>query len=99
MSQPADRVDALVGRDRTPARPRGHSRRPAVRVALTSLGAIVVASMMWATPAAPASGPTVPATPIKHVVIIVQENQSFDHVFGKFCTAVAAGLITRAGYD
>src|SRR5437764_6703464 len=27
------------------------------------------------------------ATPIKHVVLIVQENHSFDSYFGKYCTA------------
>jgi phospholipase C len=35
--------------------------------------------------------------PIRHVVILFQENHSFDNVFGKFCTEVAGHQITRAG--
>jgi phospholipase C len=37
------------------------------------------------------------ATPIKHVVIIDMENQSFDSIFGKFCAEQAAGQLTRSG--
>ena len=37
-----------------------------------------------ATPAANAAAAVVPATPIKHVVVIFQENVSFDHYFGTY---------------
>lgn len=37
--------------------------------------------------------------PIRHVVILFQENHSFDNVFGRFCTELAGGQVTRAGAD
>jgi phospholipase C len=47
------------------------------------------------------SGPTqaraATASPIRHVVIIDMENQSFDSMFGKFCAEQGASRITRAG--
>jgi phospholipase C len=36
-------------------------------------------------------------SPIKHVVVIFQENHSFDNVLGSFCVGVAAGTIVRNG--
>jgi phospholipase C len=33
---------------------------------------------------APAPGVLAPTTPIKHVVVIFQENVSFDHYFGTY---------------
>jgi phospholipase C len=57
---------------------------------------VVVASLGTPPPRAAASTTT---SPIKHVVIVVQENQSFDHVLGKFCADVADGAIARRGYD
>jgi phospholipase C len=50
---------------------------------------------------APVTGPTPPAglafpnSPIKHVVIIVQENRSFDNLFNGFPGAVSAGPTGR----
>jgi len=41
------------------------------------------------TDAAPDSGDVASASNIKHIVIIVQENQSFDNHFGRYCTAAA----------
>jgi chitodextrinase len=38
-----------------------------------------------------------PATPVEHVVVIDQENHSFDDVLGRLCTEIAAGTIT--GHD
>jgi phospholipase C len=56
--------------------------------------------------AAPAAGATTRAAtaglvtnPIKHVVVILQENHSFDNVLGKFCAEVADGQIVRPGTD
>jgi phospholipase C len=42
------------------------------------------------------SGPAT-AWPIRHVVIIDMENQSFDAILGKFCAEQAAGQLVRAG--
>src|SRR5438552_906784 len=39
------------------------------------------------------------ASPIQHVVIIDQENHSFDDLLGAFCTEQAAGEIVRAGLN
>ena len=38
-------------------------------------------------------------TPIRHVVVIFQENHSFDDVLGAYCSAVAAGTIHRSGLN
>ena len=35
----------------------------------------------------PCGGPCTPATNIKHVVIVIQENHTFDNYFGTYCTA------------
>jgi phospholipase C len=37
------------------------------------------------------------ATPIQHIVIVFQENHSFDDVFGRFCADVRRGRIVRDG--
>jgi phospholipase C len=37
-----------------------------------------------------------PAAPIKHVVIVDQENHSFDNVLGLWCAEIASGKIVRA---
>src|SRR5262249_12113812 len=44
-----------------------------------------------------AAGPRANQTPIRHVVILFQENHSFDDVFGRFCADVADGTIVRDG--
>jgi len=48
-------------------------------------GLLVVASLAVAVPMA--TGQTSTKTPIKHVVIIFQENESFDHYFGSYPSA------------
>jgi phospholipase C len=45
------------------------------------------------------AGTRVAALPIQHVVILFQENHSFDDVFGLFCADVAGGEITRSGLN
>jgi phospholipase C len=45
----------------------------------------------------PASATT--ASPIRHIVIIYQENHSFDNVLGRFCVQVANGARVRAGLN
>lgn len=53
--------------------------------------------------AVPQSSQATPATgtasPIKHVVVIVEENHSFDNILGKFCADVEHGKIMRPGTD
>jgi phospholipase C len=39
------------------------------------------------------------ANPIKHVVVILEENHSFDELFGDYCVSVRSGAIKRAGTD
>ena len=41
-----------------------------------------------------ATTPQRTSSPIEHIVILYQENQSFDHVLGAFCTELASGEIT-----
>lgn len=63
----------------------GQSRRAFLR-GLSAAGAAVASSpLLYAWPE-PAS-----ATPIEHVIVIAQENRSFDHYYGHYPPAVAAG--------
>lgn len=47
-------------------------------------------------PSAPvtAATPAQPTSPIEHIVIIYQENQTFDSVLGALCTQLASGQLT-----
>src|SRR5436305_689134 len=38
-------------------------------------------------------------SPIQHIVVIYQENHSFDNVLGKLCAGVKAGTSVRPGLD
>ena len=62
-------------------------------VSLT-VGVSVLGSRLWGAAAAPAA-----PSPIRHVVIVMEENHSFDDIFGKFCAEVASGQIVRDGVD
>lgn len=44
----------------------------------------------------PADPPLFPS-PIKHVVVVILENHSFDNILGKFCVEVAQRELTRPG--
>lgn len=46
-------------------------------------------------PVTPAFADGSTATPIKHIVVIFQENVSFDHYFGTYPFAAHPGMITR----
>src|SRR6476660_6619853 len=35
-----------------------------------------------------------PATPVRHLVVVVQENHTFDTYFGRYCTAAAGSAPT-----
>ena len=66
-----------------------------------SVGMAAISSFVG-VPSAAAVTPTAPAStsnPIEHVVVILEENHSFDNVLGKFCTEVASGQIVRPGTD
>lgn len=39
------------------------------------------------------------SSPVKHVIIILQENHSFDNLLGKFCAEVKSAAIQRGGAD
>ena len=69
------------------------SRFPAAVVAL------MILSTCTSDRVAPTNVPQPTKVPslIKHVVIIFQENHSFDNVLGLYCAQVAAGVIKRAG--
>ena len=63
------------------------SRRPLIMLAL--VGTATIASATLATAGASAAAPTVnksakTTSPIKHVVVLYQENVSFDHYFGTY---------------
>jgi phospholipase C len=56
------------------------------------------------SPPTPPSAPSIGslhhgASPIEHVVVIFQENHSFDNELGKLCSEVDAGHIVRAGLN
>ncbi|WP_344398848.1 alkaline phosphatase family protein [Streptomyces longisporus] len=73
----------MIGTGRTPRARRGLTRVGAL------LGAAALASAGGAVPASAASGVQVPsgahtATPIKHLVVIYDENNSFDHYFATY---------------
>jgi phospholipase C len=54
-------------------------------------------------PASAASNVVVPSVsgnhPIKHVIVILEENHSFDNTLGKFCAEVSDGQLTRPGVN
>src|SRR6266516_13363 len=53
------------------------------------LFAVAAFSVVLAAPAPAQGGPITPAAPITHVVIIDQENHSFDNVLGAWCVQTA----------
>jgi phospholipase C len=64
----------------------------------TAAGASTPQAAVLVAPADhPVDAPT--SNPIKHVVVIVQENHTFDNLLGKFCAEVASGQIERGGTD
>jgi phospholipase C len=64
------------------------ARRFGVAAAAISFGVAAVGVGACATPAAPRPST---ATPIQHLVVIYQENVSFDHYFGTYPTAANTG--------
>ncbi|HWE82815.1 MAG TPA: alkaline phosphatase family protein, partial [Gaiellaceae bacterium] len=61
--------------------------------AAIAIGAVLATGVAGAAPpssSAGHSGAEATATPIKHVVVIFQENVSFDHYFGTYPTASGA---------
>ena len=72
------------------------SRRARHRsTACGAIVAVVVATARLGSAASVSADPT----PIRHVVILFQENHSFDDVFGRFCVDQAAGTIARDGLN
>jgi len=60
-----------------------------------AIGVVAAATGTGGQPAGAATS----ATPIRHVVVILEENHSFDNVLGKFCSEVDGGALTRPGKD
>src|SRR4051794_29423777 len=62
-----------------------------IPTALLGAGAAVVAAVgaLAVAQADPADGPA-PVTPVKHIVVIFDENESFDHYFGTYPHAANA---------
>src|SRR5215813_8381618 len=59
----------------------------ALSVALLSISAVLLAASFNSTPGQPNKAPkgdANTATPIKHVIVIVGENRSFDHLFASY---------------
>ena len=62
------------------------SRAPRARGLVRSIAAIAIAGLAFApgsVAAGPSASPT-PTTPIKHVVVLMQENHTFDNYFGTY---------------
>ena len=60
------------------------------------VSASVIAPLMVTSGGEPAAAAT---NPIQHIVIIFQENHSFDNVLGRYCLQVKSGAIVRAGLN
>src|SRR4051794_13440199 len=58
---------------------------PIARVLAVTAAIVAVAAVARAQPSA---APPAPKTPIEHVVVIFDENVSFDHYFGTYPTAM-----------
>jgi len=62
--------------------------RRTLRTTAAALAALLAASAASAAAATPAAATTtVPRSPVRHVVVIVQENHSFDTYFASYCAA------------
>ena len=69
-------------------------------VAVTVALALSTSAAGSAASPASAAGTTAAApNPITHVVVILEENHSFDNVLGKFCAEVQSGSLKRPGKD
>jgi phospholipase C len=66
--------------------------RALIVAAVAAAGA--TAAAIWASSGAPNASALGTPSPIRHVVIIFQENHSFDNALGKLCADIASGLIT-----
>src|SRR5215469_15020851 len=96
---------------RSPAQGEGKGirmRRKLIYPALATGAAVAVTMMMTAAPAgsaARASGGPRTTTPIKHVVVIIGENHSFDNIFAtyqppghqKIWNLLSEGIVTKSG--
>ena len=67
--------------------------------AVIALAAATTGTASTSAGAATATAAAAAPNPITHVVVILEENHSFDNVLGTFCTEVASGQIVRPGKD
>jgi phospholipase C len=73
-----------------------------IRISVYAVSVAVLAVVMvvfgGSTQSVRAASRAQPSSAIKHVVVIMQENHSFDNVLGRFCAEVTSGQISRGGY-
>jgi len=58
------------------------------RIALSAAGLCLIGQVSLSDPALAASGTGTTTTPIEHIVVIFQENVSFDHYFATYPVAL-----------
>jgi phospholipase C len=73
--------------------------KPSRESVIKTLTVTLIVLLLAAVPLGVTHRPSANAvsSPIQHIVVIDQENRSFDHVLGKLCAEVAAGSIVRPG--
>src|SRR3954454_15755536 len=74
-------------------------RLTAVVGGLVGLAVLAGAGASAARPLRPAPVAPQAANPIQHIVIVDEENHSFNDLLGKFCVEQASGTIVRAGVN
>src|SRR4051795_5161409 len=74
-------------------------RLTAVVGGLVGLAVLAGAGASAARPLRPAPVAPQAANPIQHIVIVDEENHSFNDLLGKFCVDQASGQIVRAGVN
>jgi phospholipase C len=87
------------------SRVRRRGRRRAVAVSAVLLAGAAVAMPARSGDSDPATGQPPTATPIKHVIVVIGENRSFDHVYGTYVpksddsilNLLSAGIVNADG--
>ena len=80
-------------------------QRPARKAVLRACAASLATVPMLVAPALPAFAKTIPRTPIEHIIVIIGENRTFDHVFATYTSPsgdavsnlLSRGIITKDG--
>src|SRR5438876_7422235 len=77
----------------------GHRRLSGIGLPLAALLCLMIAASVIEAPTGAPAGAAADlvASPIRHIVVIDEENHSFDNLLGDFCVRVARGKIVRDG--